>query len=80
MFLLWQATRGRAVEVTVYLQRLLATPLGTVAFHVPHIQWNAVLATELRLCAVDGYTTHDRHDAFLFLTLVHVEQNLECAS
>ena len=53
---------------------------GTVAFHVPHRKWNTHLATELRLSSVDCHTSHYRDNPVLLLTLVHVEQNLECAS
>ena len=77
MLIMLDDLRLDAVEVAVDLQSLLAASLGTVAFHVPHIQWNAVLATELALCAVDCYSSHHWNNTLFLLAFVHVEQDFE---
>ena len=41
---------------------------------------DGLLATELALSAVNRHTSHHWHHTVLLLTLVHVEQNVECTS
>ena len=68
------------IKVAVQVKCLPASALGTIAFHVPHRQWNTPLATELALCPVDGDSSHHWCYAVLDLTLVHVEQYRKCGA
>ena len=65
------------IQLTVNLQSLLAATLGTVALHIPHVKWNRLLTTELRLRSVNRYPAHHRNHTVLLLTLVHIEQNVK---
>ena len=67
------------VEVAVDLQSLLAASFGTIALHVPHVKWNAVLATELALGAIDCHSSHHWNNTLFHLAFVHVEQDFECS-
>ena len=54
--------------------------LCLVPFGIPKLFRDSPLATELCYRSVDCNSSHDGDNSILFLTVVHVEQHLECAS
>lgn len=72
--------RLNVVKREVDVAGFLALSFDLVGFGVPHVHRHGMLATELRLAAVDCDPSHDGDNTVFLLASVHEEQDFECCS
>ena len=68
------------VKCKISLPRFHTLALCLVPFGIPKLFRDSPLAAELCYRSVDCNPSHDGDNSVLFLTAIHVEQHLECAS
>ena len=68
------------VKRKIGFPRFHTLALCLVPFSIPKLFRDSPLAAELCYRSVDCNSPHDGDNSVLFLTAVHVEQHLECAS
>ena len=68
------------IQSQIDVSRFLALALCSVAFHIPYVFVDALLATELSHRTVDCHSSHNRNNIVFLFACVHVEQHLKCTS